>query len=115
MNSENFGGNFEPLFVYLGDTSPDVFARNPDIFYYPLIFSGDYIFISGITLAECTFLHGSDKGNKYKHSSWDILQPIIQAHPTNTFILTHWSTRYSPGQIKRIVFKAGLSNVMLWL
>lgn len=79
----------QPLFAFLGDTHIDVFAQNPWIFEYPVLFT------------ECTFLYDSEleRANEKQHIAWSQLRPIIEKHPENTFVLTHFSLRYSDREI----------------
>jgi len=109
-----------PLFAYVGDTSTIVFEKTPWLFEYPVI------------ITECTFLYddGKEKGVDLKekaakdgHTHWDSLQPIILAHPETTFMLIHFSLRYSEqdvynffnGLINRDVEPLNLDNVVLFL
>jgi len=84
-----------PRFAYLTDTTTTVFAKyGEEIFRYPYI------------ITECTFLPcktGTTEesaecdalAEKARHTSWGKIQPIIDSHPKNTFILMHFSQRYS--------------------
>ena len=88
--------------MYIGDTNELVFSINPELFEYKDI------------IVECTFLEEDDLGifiiitnviiiiiivtiaqaDKTKHCHWLRLREIIKSHPSNNFILYHFSTRY---------------------
>lgn len=78
------------LFVYLGDTSIDVFDQS-------MILSYPYVIV------ECTFLFDGDgiedRCKRDGHIVWKQLQPIIIENPHTIFILIHFSLRYSQQQI----------------
>lgn len=79
------------VFAFLGDTSEAVFEpeRNPDLLLYPVI------------IVECTFLlpeHAGDAESR-KHCHWLGLEPIIRAHPETTFVLIHFSLRYTDAEV----------------
>ena len=81
----------EPVLAYLTDTTTHVFERNPELLSYPYL------------MIECTFLpcHPEDVlkelqlAEEAKHVHWNHLYPIIQQHPEITFILIHFSNRYT--------------------
>lgn len=75
--------------AYVCDTSIDVFALNPDLLLYPVIF------------IECTFF-GPDElqqATDTKHVHWDQLKPYVVSNPGVTFVLFHFSQRYSDQEI----------------
>jgi len=81
----------KPLFVYVGDTSIEVFTENPQLFNYPTI------------IIECTFL---DLGEGIEercardgHIAWSHLEPYVVAHPTILFVLIHFSLRYKRQEV----------------
>jgi len=79
-----------PAFVYLGDTSVEVFDKNPQLFDYPVI------------ICECTFIHAEGVEERIKrdgHILWAQLEKHVLAHPKNTFVLIHFSLRYKEHQI----------------
>ncbi|MCP4138525.1 MAG: hypothetical protein GY754_46635 [bacterium] len=78
-----------PVFVYMGDTHPDVYADNPQVFDYPVI------------ITECTFLYDTEleTARRLGHTVWSELQPYVEAHPETHFLLTHFSLNYSNGKI----------------
>tara|TARA_R110002050_G_scaffold224465_1_gene360452 strand:+ start:664 stop:1248 length:585 start_codon:yes stop_codon:yes gene_type:complete len=76
-----------PLFCYLGDTSIDVFEKNPQILTFPNI------------VVECTFLMDEDYVDERcvrdGHIAWKHLEPVVLANPNTRFILIHFSCRYT--------------------
>ncbi|ELR13104.1 uncharacterized protein ACA1_098010 [Acanthamoeba castellanii str. Neff] len=81
---------YAPLFVYLGDTSTQVYEAHPEVFDYPVI------------ITECTFIPDPqeddqvimERAERDGHIHWNSLQDIVLAHPDNTFVLIHFSLRY---------------------
>eukprot|EP01130_Rhizamoeba_saxonica_P004135 TRINITY_DN1704_c0_g1_i2.p1 TRINITY_DN1704_c0_g1~~TRINITY_DN1704_c0_g1_i2.p1 ORF type:complete len:290 (-),score=51.49 TRINITY_DN1704_c0_g1_i2:407-1276(-) len=76
-------------FVFLGDTTIQVFEQSPAILEYPVI------------IIECTFLdpdhEAMAKGAGHVH--WQHLEPYVVDHPDTTFILIHFSLRYKNKEI----------------
>eukprot|EP00927_Polykrikos_kofoidii_P027256 TRINITY_DN24050_c0_g1_i1.p1 TRINITY_DN24050_c0_g1~~TRINITY_DN24050_c0_g1_i1.p1 ORF type:complete len:619 (-),score=80.77 TRINITY_DN24050_c0_g1_i1:138-1994(-) len=88
---------------------------------------------------ECTFLgaggmtedEADREAIKRTHTSWRHLKPYVLAHPDCTFVLVHFSRRYSDAEIRAYFAKereldsessregaresGGFSNVVLWL
>lgn len=93
-----------PLFAFLGDTHPDVFARNTWLFDYPVI------------ITECTFLDDSEleRAERAGHTVWSRLRPVVEAHPGTLFVLTHFSLRHSDLDVVEFFRTAGLPNVLPW-
>lgn len=96
---------WEPLLVFMGDTTSAVFEENNWLFDYPLIFT------------ECTFLAEADydRAQEKQHSHWRDLKPFIQAHPEVHFMLTHFSLRYSDAAVLDFLKQQQLPNVSAWL
>lgn len=93
-----------PRYIYIGDTTELVFDMNPKIFSYEAI------------IVECTFLYDDDlsQASETKHCHWRTLRPIIEAHPLNTFILYHFSTRYKEEEIVTFFRENSLPNIHPW-
>jgi len=93
-----------PLFCYLGDSTIEVFT-NTAIFNYPVI------------MTECTFYKNEDidKAVNKQHIHWNDLQKIVIDHPTNYFILYHFSKKYDDNDIKRFFGDLNLNNVIIWI
>jgi len=110
--SEN---TFTPLFVYLGDTSTEVFEKNPHLFDYPVI------------IVECTFFHQEngihERAKRDGHVHWDSLKDIVISHPKITFVLIHFSLRYKESEIyqffdelvSRPVDPLNLDNIVIFV
>lgn len=97
-----------PRFIYIGDTTEKVFEMDPDIFSYKSI------------IVECTFIEDDDldNANRTKHCHWKKLRNIIEEHKDNTFILYHFSCRYTVDHIKFFFTVENgnyLENVHIWL
>ena len=92
-----------PIFCFLGDTTTIVLENN-DIFRYPTI------------LIECTYLYDDDIDNatKNKHVHWLLLEPYVKSHPENTFILYHFSKRYTVQDIRSFFANILYQNIVLW-
>jgi len=97
---------YKPLFVYLGDTDIVVFKQNPSVLEYPII------------IVECTFLYNDieviEKAKKDGHIHWNDLKPIIIDHPMITFILIHFSLRYTEPQIIEFFDSQYLPNIVVY-
>jgi len=91
---------YKPLFVYLGDTHIDVFKKNNMLTTYPII------------IVECTFLYDDPevvaRANANGHIHWNDLKNVILENPQVTFVLIHFSLRYSEKNI--FEFFDGLLN-----
>ncbi|MGA4542545.1 MBL fold metallo-hydrolase [Uniformispora flossi] len=100
----------EPVFAFLGDTHPRVFERNPWLFDYPVI------------VTECTFLDDAEaeRAERVGHTVWSRLRPVVEAHPSTLFVLTHFSLRHADREV--VDFFRGvtgpdgepLRNVVVW-
>jgi len=95
--------------AYVCDTSIDVFALNPSLLQYPVVF------------IECTFLCPDDPervgkdGDKVPetqratdtgHIHWQQLKPYVLANPDTLFVLFHFSQRYNDLEILDFFHKA---------
>ena len=76
-----------------------------------------------VVIHECTFLgEGSDEldeaTSRKGHTHYAQLHPFICAHPTTTFILVHWSLRYSKEDLTNFFhtqYGGVPHNVVLWI
>ena len=93
-----------PMFCYLGDTTVAVF-NDPSIWKYPNIF------------VECTYIadENDELITKNKHMHWKQLDPIIDQHPNNNFILYHFSKRYKNNEIMDFFKDKLRPNMKLWV
>ncbi|PSR99210.1 beta-lactamase-like protein [Coniella lustricola] len=98
-----------PVFAFLGDTTATTLAADPQ-------WLQDGI---PVVITECSFLYEEHRAQavKTKHTIWADLEPVIRKWPRTTFILMHFSLRYSDEDIRR--FFTGLdnppSNMVLWI
>ena len=94
-------------FAFVCDTTIQVFDTNPSILEYPVI------------MIECTYIHKEEfeMANKHDHIHWDQLKPYVEKYPKTTFILFHFSQRYSEQELADFFgneVKSGLTNVKWW-
>lgn len=94
---------------------------------YPiLLFCGDMNYTSLETLPfssypyiiiECTFFNDThlDEAREKKHLHISDLIPYFEQNLTSTFILIHFSCRYTKNQIKEYASKYKFNNVIYWL
>lgn len=95
----------QPNIVFVWDTTIYVLKNNPSILSYPVI------------MIECTFLYEDDYdlSIKKKHIHWKSLKPYVVENPDKTFVLVHFSLRYTESEIYLFFKKEGLHNVKPWL
>ena len=89
-----------PILAYLCDTTIEV-LRGPnakEILTFPHI------------MIECTFLY--DEAPDASHIRWSELKPYVVANPQTTFVLIHFSFRYTDEEIREFFQKESLSNVI---
>lgn len=99
----------EPLLSYILDSSIHTLERNPELLDYPTI------------IIECTFLFDGEEesAEDKKHIHWNDLLPYIRDRPESTFILTHFSLRYTDDEIQDFFREQigihNLQNIYPWL
>ena len=100
-----------PLFAYLGDTHASALA------------GADWLAGVPVVITECTFLDEGERerADRVGHTLWADLRPVVAAHPATTFVLTHFSLRYSDREVlaffereQREQAAGGPSNIVLW-
>jgi ribonuclease Z len=101
----NINEDFEhPLMCYLGDTN-EYILKNPILDKFKLI------------MIECTFLDDDHikeaKDNRHMH--WIHLKTYVILHPDTTFILYHFSFRYTKVYIKSFFEKENINNIYPWV
>ncbi len=98
-----------PRLVFLGDTSTAVFDNEAMI---------TLLSTTGLVVViECTLLDPADAPESWTsrgHCSWSDLRPVVDAHPGVSFVLIHFSRRYTDADIVAY-FAEKPSNVLLWL
>lgn len=98
-----------PVFAFLGDTTAATLAAEPQ-------WLKDEI---PVVITECSFLYEEHRAQavKTKHTIWADLEPVIRKWPKTTFILMHFSLRYSDKDIRR--FFANMqdppANIVVWV
>ena len=92
-----------PFFLYLGDTGKEVLLNNRISKYSNI-------------MIECTFLEDSEieRADLTKHIHWVYLKQYIIDHPSITFILYHFSSRYKREFINDFFVRENLTNVVVW-
>jgi ribonuclease Z len=80
-----------PLLAYPGDCSPDVFDAAPELF------------DARVLLIECSFVLPEDvaRGREYAHIHLDDLLTRASRFRNEAIVLTHFSQRYTPEEIRR--------------
>ncbi|QPG98448.1 hypothetical protein C2857_007619 [Epichloe festucae Fl1] len=80
-----------PMFAFLGDTTASTLASEPSWLQEGI----------PVVITECSFLYDehSQQADKTKQTKWRDLEPIIRKWPRTTFVLTHFSMRYSDRQV----------------
>lgn len=93
-----------PFFLFLGDTSSRI-LQDPLLEQYPVI------------MIECTFLLPEEQkqADETKHMHWSELKPYVTAHPHITFILYHFSQRYTSKQISEHFEAQNIKNIIPWI
>eukprot|EP00295_Goniomonas_pacifica_P025442 CAMPEP_0175934582 /NCGR_PEP_ID=MMETSP0108-20121206/20572_1 /TAXON_ID=195067 ORGANISM="Goniomonas pacifica, Strain CCMP1869" /NCGR_SAMPLE_ID=MMETSP0108 /ASSEMBLY_ACC=CAM_ASM_000204 /LENGTH=171 /DNA_ID=CAMNT_0017258441 /DNA_START=323 /DNA_END=838 /DNA_ORIENTATION=- len=99
-----------PLFAFLGDTSArGVTAIWSDLQGVPVVF------------VECTSIDAGeeDSAEQRGHVHWRTLLPLVKAEKDTTFVLIHFSLKFSDTQLqdyfRQEAAENGLTNVVLWL
>lgn len=98
-----------PILAFMGDTTVKALESNADrgLLDYPVI------------IIECTFIHPDHRAEAASrgHTHWLDLEPYVRAHPDTTFMLIHFSLRYTDREI--LEFFDGLddkpANIKPWI
>ena len=69
----------------MGDTTDKVFESSPELFEYPVV------------VVECTFLwdEHEEAAGPSGHMHWKSIKRVAEQHINTTFVLIHFSMRYS--------------------
>ena len=96
------------MFCFLGDTSTFILKEGST--------AAERIFSCATIIIECSFLTDDCKDNaeRTKHVLWSELRPYIISHPNTTFVLTHFSHRWSVNEIETFFENENLPNVIPW-
>lgn len=84
-----------PFLCFMGDTTHAVFESHPEIFKHKVI------------VVECSFIdEGSiERAKTTKHMHWFDLKPYVEANPKTSFLLIHFSLKYSCLRIRQFFRK----------
>ena len=97
-----------PIFAFLGDTTATTLAEGPSWLERGI----------PVVITECSFLYDEHKpqADKTKHTAWCDLVKVIRRWPRTTFVLTHFSMRYSDGEITAFFrqMRDCPSNIVVW-
>lgn len=98
-----------PVFAFLGDTTAATLASEPQ-------WLKDGI---PVVITECSFLHEThrEQSIKTKHTIWQDLEKVIRKWPKTTFVLTHFSLRYSDEAIRQFFDEIPNPppNIVVWI
>tara|TARA_R110002050_G_scaffold124016_2_gene242965 strand:+ start:186 stop:758 length:573 start_codon:yes stop_codon:yes gene_type:complete len=95
-----------PKLVFMGDTTAEALYEQEELLkQYPVI------------IVECSFLTDEfeERAKKTKHVFYPALRPFIAAHPDTTFVLIHFSKRYSEQEVADFFLKESLKNIVPWV
>mmetsp|Transcript_17309 Transcript_17309/g.18050 ORF Transcript_17309/g.18050 Transcript_17309/m.18050 type:complete len:321 (+) Transcript_17309:50-1012(+) len=101
-----------PLFIFLGDTTPNVFDSN----YQNSAFT--YLQLGWkVVFVECTFLSNDeiDNASRTGHTHWTQLKPVIESYPDVTFVLMHFSRRYKKTDVEEFFRNENIHNIRLFI
>lgn len=101
----------EKLFCFLGDTTTDILDHEDAPYAQTILQDCPTVII------ECSFLtdEHAENAQRTKHVLWSKLLPVVQNHPDTTFVLTHFSRRWSPRQVADILAADAPPNVVPWI
>lgn len=98
-----------PIFAFLGDTTAATLAAGPSWLEEGI----------AVVITECSFLYEEhrDQAVKTKHTFWADLEKVVRRWPKTTFVVMHFSLRYSDEEIRR--FFADMEdppqNLVVWI
>ncbi|KAL0933883.1 Nuclear ribonuclease Z [Colletotrichum truncatum] len=97
-----------PVFAFLGDTTASTLAAEPEWLKQGI----------PVVITECSFLYDEHdaQAEKTKHTKWKDLEKVVRKWPKTTFIIIHFSMRYSNKDV--VNFFNGLDdppkNIVVW-
>jgi ribonuclease Z len=101
-----------PLFLFLGDTTPEVFnPSTPHSAHQYLQQGWKLVFV------ECTFISDDEVDNAMRtgHTHWKHLKPIVENYSEVTFVLIHFSRRYRKQEIEEFFLQENVTNIRLFI
>ncbi len=97
-----------PIFAFLGDTTAATLAAAPAWLRAGI----------PVVVTECSFLREEHAGQaeRTKHTLWRDLEPVVRRWPRTTFVLMHFSLRYSDAEVARFFrdMKDVPPNIVVW-
>ncbi|KAJ9132958.1 Nuclear ribonuclease Z [Coniochaeta hoffmannii] len=96
-----------PVFAFLGDGTAETLAAEPDWLREGV----------NVVITECSFLYPEHRAvaERTKHTIWEDLEPVVRKWKDTTFVVTHFSLRYSDEDVRRFFERLeGLGNVVVW-
>lgn len=98
-----------PLFAFLGDTTAETLKRGPEWLREGI----------PVVITECSFLHEDHRAQaeKTKHTLWSELEAVVRRWPKTTFVLMHFSLRYSDKEVRRFFkeMEDPPGNIVVWV
>ncbi|KAF6825885.1 hypothetical protein CPLU01_09975 [Colletotrichum plurivorum] len=97
-----------PIFAFLGDTTARTLEAEPEWLRAGI----------PVVITECSFLYDEHdaQAEKTKHTRWKDLDKVVRKWPKTTFIIIHFSMRYSNKDV--VDFFKGLedppANIVVW-
>ncbi|KAK1751796.1 beta-lactamase-like protein [Echria macrotheca] len=97
-----------PIFAFLGDTTTAPLEAEPAWLRNGI----------PVVITECSFLYEEHRAQaaKTKHTCWGDLERVVRRWPRTTFVLMHFSLRYSEDEIRRFFkeMRDPPGNVVVW-
>ncbi|KAL2107062.1 hypothetical protein VUR80DRAFT_5733 [Thermomyces stellatus] len=101
--------HWTPFLAFLGDTTAKTLLDEPE-------------WLKGgipVVITECSFLYPEheEQAAKTKHTSWRELERVVRKWPATTFVLTHFSLRYSDEEVRRFFkdMEDPPENIVVWV
>lgn len=96
-----------PMFAFLGDGTAQTLAAEPEWLREGV----------KVVITECSFLYRQHRAvsERTKHTIWEDLEPVVRKWKDTTFVLTHFSLRYTDEEIREFFKRVqGCGNVVVW-
>ncbi|KAH7127976.1 beta-lactamase-like protein [Dactylonectria estremocensis] len=97
-----------PIFAFLGDTTAATLAADPEWLRNGI----------PVVITECSFLYEEHRvqADRTKHTIWSDLEKVIRKWPATTFVITHFSLRYSDEEVNRFFTEMDdpPGNIVVW-
>lgn len=98
-----------PFLAFLGDTTAKTLLDEPE-------------WLSGgiaVVITECSFLYPKHAAQaaKTKHTIWKDLEKVVRKWPQTTFVLMHFSLRYSDEEVRQFfkTMRNPPANIVVWV